>query len=237
MNKNQTLVLLPGVLNTSSLWHNQIADLGSSFRIITPETHHNPSLRGTAETILKTLEQESIDKFALGGMSMGGYLAIEIMKLAKERVSHLALLHTSLRSDTPLQVSLRRRFIKQSYSGKFNGVTPRLLPSLLGSISINDHNVRDLVLGMASEFSGADFRMQQEAILSRKDTREFAKTIDCPTVVVGGEEDAVTPLFLQEEIHQLIAGSEFHVLEGCGHLSPIEKPSEVSRIFKEWLEK
>lgn len=237
MNKSRVLVLLPGVLNTDSLWRGQIEFLKDSFEIITHETHHTPSLRGTAEEIINVLSGKSVDKFALAGLSMGGYLAMEIMKLAKDRVSHLALLHTSLRRDTPLQASLRRKFMKQSYSKKFKGVTPRLLSSLLGSCSINDDTVRNLVLDMASEFSGEDYRTQQESILSRKDNREFAKTITCPTVVVGGEEDTVTPLFLQDEMHQLIDNSEFQILEGCGHLSPIELPSEVCTIFKEWLEK
>lgn len=225
------LVLLPGLLCDAALWRAQVEGLGTLAAPTIVDLTRDDSLVGMARRALA----EAPPSFALAGLSMGGYVAQEVMRQAPERVTRLALLDTSARADTPEQTARRRGLIEFSEKGEFKGVTPRLLPLLIHPARHEDKPLTDLVMGMAERVGKEAFLRQQKAIMGRPDGREDLRRIACPTLVLCGRQDALTPLALHEEIAGLVAGAKLVVVEDCGHLSTMEKPVTVTAALRQWL--
>jgi pimeloyl-ACP methyl ester carboxylesterase len=174
-------------------------------------------------------------RFALAGLSMGGYVAQEIMRQAPERVTRLALLDTSARADTPERLAQRRGFIELAHKGEFHGITPRMLPIYLHPDHLNDKALTDTVLAMAQRVGREGYLRQQQAIMGRLDGREDLRRIAVPTLVLCGRDDQATPLKLHEEMAVLVPGATMVAIEHCGHLSTLEKPAEVNAAMRQWL--
>jgi pimeloyl-ACP methyl ester carboxylesterase len=174
-------------------------------------------------------------QFALAALSMGGYVALEIMRQAPERVLKLCLIDTSARPDTTEQQQKRRLLIALAKEGQFKGVTPRLLPMLIHPDRMDDKDLTGTIMAMAERVGRDAFFDQQTAILNRIDSRPFLKNIRCPTMVIGGAQDALTPVDITREIADGIPDARYHVIENCGHLSPLERPQEVTALMEKWL--
>jgi pimeloyl-ACP methyl ester carboxylesterase len=166
---------------------------------------------------------------------MGGYAALEIMRQAPERVLRLALLDTSARADTPEQRSRRRGLIELAHKGQFKGVTPRLLPMLIHPDRLQDRALTEVVMAMAERVGRDAFLRQQKAILGRPDSRPELVRITCPTLVLCGRQDGLTPLALHEEMAAAIPGASLEIVEESGHLSPLERPNAVTAAMRGWL--
>ena len=173
--------------------------------------------------------------FALAGLSMGGYIALEIMRQAPQRVSKLALLDTAAGADLPEQTQRRMEFISLAERGKFLGITDMLLPLLVHPSRLNERALTDVVKSMAKNVGKEAFVRQQRAIMSRADSRVLLGAIACPTLVLCGRQDALTPLARHEEIAAGIMGSRLEIIEDCGHLSTLERPAEVNAALRRWL--
>jgi len=178
---------------------------------------------------------EAPPRFALAGLSMGGYCAQEIMRQAPERVTRLALFDTSARADSEEQRARRRGLIELAEKGEFKGVTQRLLPLLLHPQRVSDKPLTAAVTAMAERVGKEAFLRQQKAILARPDGRADLQRIGCPTLVLVGRQDALTPLELAEEMAALIPDARLTVIEDCGHLPTLERPDDVNRALQEWL--
>jgi pimeloyl-ACP methyl ester carboxylesterase len=225
------LLLLPGLLCDAALWRHQAAALAGRARIGIADVTQDESLAGMAARALAAAPP----RFALAGLSMGGYLAFEILRQAPGRVTRLTLFDTSARPDTPEQARRRRGLMALSRSGAFKGVTPRLLPQLLHP----DHlagPVAAEVLAMAERVGRAAFLRQQAAILGRPDSRPGLGAIAVPTLVAVGAADTLTPPDRAQEIAAGITGARYAELPGCGHLPPLEAPAAVTALLAEWLE-
>jgi pimeloyl-ACP methyl ester carboxylesterase len=226
-----SLVLLPGLLCDAALWEPQRDRFGRRFEILIADLTQDETVGDMARRVLAAAPP----RFALAGLSMGGYVAQEILRQAPERVERVALLDTSARADTPEQTSRRRGLIALAQTGKFKGVTPRLLPLLLHPLHLDDKRMTGIVMAMAERIGQAAFLRQQRAILSRPDSRPDLAQIRCPALALCGRNDALTPVALSEEIAAGIPGAELVVLEDCGHLSTIEQPDAVNAAFETWL--
>jgi pimeloyl-ACP methyl ester carboxylesterase len=225
------LVLLPGLLCDRALWRGQIDELADIAEPWVADVTRDDSMTAMARRIL----DEAPPRFALAGLSMGGYVAQEIMRQAPGRVSRLALLDTGARADTPEQTARRRGLIDLAERGEFRGVTPRLLPVFLHPKRLEDKALTATVTAMAERVGKDAFLRQQRAIMGRIDGRSSLGAIKCPTLVLCGREDQLTPLALHEEIAGLIGGSRLAIVEECGHLSTMERPWEVSAFLRQWL--
>ena len=227
------LVLLPGLLCDPALWQPQIKALGDIAEpIVVGDLSQDESLVAMAERVLA----EAPPRFALAGLSMGGYCAQEILRQAPERVLRLALLDTSARADTDEQRARRRGLIELAQKGQFKGVTPRLLPLLIHPDRLEDTDLTTVVTGMAERIGRDAFLRQQKAIMDRPDGRADLAVVGCPTLVLCGREDALTPLELHEEMVRLIPDARLAIVEQCGHLSTIERPDAVNAALRRWLE-
>lgn len=225
------IVFLPGLLCDSALWAHQVEYLADTADVMVGDLTRDDSIVDMAERIL----EEAPDTFALAGLSMGGYVAQEIMRQEPERVERLALIDTQARADSAEQVKTRQGLIKLATMGKFKGVTPRLLPNLVHKDRLEDPAVRDVVLGMAERVGQDAFVRQQTAIMGRKDGRGDLHAIRVPTVVICGREDILTPPHLHVEMADTIPGARLVVVEDAAHLAPLEQPHAVTAVLRYWL--
>ncbi len=173
--------------------------------------------------------------FCLAGLSMGGYVAQEIMRIAPERVLKLALLNTSGRADTSEQAARRRGLSELVGKGSFKGVTPRLLPLLVLPVLLSDEALTATITAMAAHVGKAAFLRQQRAVMARTDGRDDLGRVPCPTLVVAGREDALVPVEAAREIALFVPAAELVVIEDCGHLLPQERPQAVTALMRRWL--
>jgi pimeloyl-ACP methyl ester carboxylesterase len=224
------LVLLPGLLCDERLWAAQAEGLSDLVTPMVMDLTRDDSTAAMAERVLA----EAPPHFALAALSMGGYVALEVMRRAPERVTRLALFDTSARPDTPERAERRRADLETVAHGRFAGVTPKLLPELIHPSRV-EGPVGELVMAMARRVGKAAFMRQQRAILGRSDARSWLGGIRVPTLVAVGEDDVRTPVAIAEEIHQAIPHSMLHVFWDCGHLPPLEVPEETTQLLRTWL--
>ncbi|HSE77875.1 MAG TPA: alpha/beta fold hydrolase [Alphaproteobacteria bacterium] len=225
------LILLPCLAGDRVLWEAQIAALGDVADVVVADLTRSDSMAGMARDVLDAAPA----KFAMAGLSMGGYASFEIMRQAGERVSKLALLDTSARPDTPEQTVARRDLISLCERGEFKGVTPRVLPRWIHQSRLNDQALVTVVTEMIRRVGKEAFVRQQTAIMRRPDSRPGLSRVRCPTLVLCGRQDQSTPLEHSLEQAADIPNSRLVVIEECGHLSSMERPDEVARAMRAWL--
>jgi pimeloyl-ACP methyl ester carboxylesterase len=225
------LLLVPGLLCSARLYTSQIAALWQ-FGPLTVADHRRDS---TIEAIAKRILADAPPRFALAGLSMGGYIAFAILRMAPERVSKLALLDTSARPDTAEQSSGREKLITMGRAGKLDDIVEALTPRFLHRNRSNEENLKRIVREMAADTGADAFVRQQKAIMARMDSRPLLASIRCPTLVLVGDGDELTPPELSKEICSGVSGARLVVVPDCGHLSTIEKPDAVNAALAEWL--
>jgi pimeloyl-ACP methyl ester carboxylesterase len=226
------LILIPGLLCTADLYAPQVAVLSASTRIAVANHTVAASISDIARVILASAPQ----RFSLCGLSMGGYLAFEIMRQAPERVIRLALLDTSAKPDTPERTVARGVLVARAEREGLGGVSQSLLPQWVHPRRLSDPALAATVARMAADTGVTHFARQQAAIAGRADSRPGLAAIKVPTLVLVGREDAATPVADAEEIARGISGSKLVVVEDCGHLSTLEQPGAVNRALGAWLE-
>jgi pimeloyl-ACP methyl ester carboxylesterase len=226
------LALVPGLLCDALLWRSQVEALGADFKCWVADHTRSETMAGVAADVLR---DAPFERFALAGLSMGGYIALEMMRQAAHRVDRLALLDTSARPDTPEQLEKRQGLIALARRGRFIGVTQALLPLFVHRDRLRDQELVDTVKKMSKNIGRDAFVRQELAIISRGDARPLLSTIACPTLILCGRQDALTPLARHEEMASGIPGAHLEVIEECGHLSTLERPAEVSAALRTWL--
>jgi pimeloyl-ACP methyl ester carboxylesterase len=228
---SQPVVLLPGLLCDGDLYARAVESLADVAHFDTADLTQDDSIKAMASRVLAWAPA----RFALVGLSMGGYVAQEIMRQAPGRVTRLALLDTTFKPDTEESRQRRLGLIRLARTGHFKGVTPRLLPMLVHPGHLKTPEVADTVLAMAGRVGKDAFIRQQTAIMGRVDGKGDLERIACPTLVMCGRQDQLTPLEIHREMTALIPQAKLVIVEDCGHLSPLEQPVAVSAVLRYWL--
>ena len=166
---------------------------------------------------------------------MGGYIAFEIMRQAPERVTKLALLDTLATADTPERSQGRRDLIALAEQYGLDRVMDKLLALFIHANRLADADLVATVRGMARDTGLAAFKRQQMAIIGRPDSRPGLAQIRCPTLLLVGRQDALTPVAAHAAMQAAIPASRLHVVEDCGHLSTLERPEAVTAALLAWL--
>jgi pimeloyl-ACP methyl ester carboxylesterase len=226
------LLLLPGLLNDARLWQAQLDALAGEVDASVADLTRADSIAALAAGAIGDMPA---GPFALAGMSMGGYVALEVMRQAGHRILGLALLDTSARADTQESTENRRRLIAQS-ENDFDGVVTTLIGKQLHPDRHSDSGLVDTVRAMAHDTGREVFVRQQNAIIGRIDSRPSLAQIRCPTLILCGRDDVITPVEVHEEMQAQIAASRMVIVERCGHLSPLEQPDKVTDALKSWLQ-
>lgn len=230
MEHKPVLILVPGLLCDRALWEPQIEALSDDYDVRVADI----TLSDSMEVLAMRLQGLAPGQFALAGLSMGGYVAQEVMRQCPERITHFALVDTNARADLAEQTENRKRTIALAEGGKLDAVVQEMAPNLVHP----DHmDTAGKVFGEMAERVGAEaFVRQQTAIMNRVDGRGDLSAIDCPTLILCGADDALTPVKVHEEMAEGIGDkAELVVIEHCGHLSPIEQPDAVTKAFRDWL--
>ena len=232
MSDKTPLVLLPGLLCDAALWRHQAETLSDIAEVSIADLTKADQAGSAAQQVLASAPEE----FALAGLSMGGYIALEIMRQAPDRVIRLALLDTSARPDTQEKIKFRQELIDLARIGQFTGVTPRLLPKLIHPDRLADQALVQSIVDMAERVGRDGFLRQQRLLMNRPDSRHDLALIHCPTVVICGRQDGWTPLADSEEMTEKIPRAKLVVVEDCGHLPTMERPRAVSAVLRYWLQ-
>lgn len=222
------LVLLPGLICDERLWRDVIP--GLDCRAMVADLTQDDSIAAMAARTLAAAPA----RFALAGLSMGGYVALEIMRQAPGRVTHLALLDTSARPDDEARKETRRKGIEMVRQGKFIGVSRGLLASLIAPQHMGTDVARD-VQAMSERVGQAAYVTQQVAIMGRVDSRPGLGAIAAPVLVGVGEMDKLTPPELAEEMAAGIMGAELVRFPDSAHLPTMENPGAVVEAMRRWL--
>ena len=225
------LLMVPGLLCNEILWAHQLRYLADIADIAIVDTMSDETLGGMVARALEAAPP----RFAVAGLSMGGYVAFEFFRQAPERIEKLAFLDTSARPDTPDRQTLRRDLLALAEQGKFNGISPRLLPTFLHPDRMKDEALKTAVMDMAAAVGRDAFIRQQKAIMARPDSRPILAGIRVPTLAICGRQDQATPPEMSEEIAAGVESGRCCLIEECGHLSAMERPFAVTALLRDWL--
>lgn len=226
------VLFLPGLLCDAGLWRHQVTALQPHADCVVADLTRDGTMAAMASRAMEGLPP----RFAVVGLSMGGYVAFELLRQAPHRVARLCLMDTSARPDSPVQARRRRALmLLVARGGRFRGVTEGLLPTLLHPDHLADAALFQDIAGMADRVGKAACLRQQAAILCRPDSRPDLPGIAAPTLVLAGEADAMTPPALAAEIAAGIPDAALHLVPGAGHLPPLEQPATVSATLVDWL--
>lgn len=232
MKTPESLVLIPGLNCTPALYAQQWLALAPGRQILVAENTADDTIEAMVERLLAAAPE----RFALCGLSMGGYIALDVMRRAPERVTRLALLDTTAKPPTSETNAPREQMIALAEKGAFDNVVTLLWQKLVAPDRLADEALRLEVKAMAEAVGASGFIRQQRAIMGRPDARAVLATISVPTLVVVGAEDAITP---PDEAREIAAGigtkARYLEIPGCGHLSTLEAPQIVTRALLDWL--
>lgn len=175
------------------------------------------------------------EPFALVGFSQGAIVALEIMRLAPERVTKLCLMSANPKAATAKQLETWATWQQEVREGRFNdivqGFTNNVHPE-----KQSDLKLRETILRMAHDTGPETFMTQLQALASRIDSRPHLHAIHCPTLLLVGRQDMVTPLEFHLEMQTLIPESRLIPIEDCGHYLTLEQPQAVTALLRYWLQ-
>ena len=226
-----SVFILPGLLEDADAFHAVINGLADVAQVRVADMTRGESIADFARS---ALEQMPPGPVHLAGHSMGGYVALEVMRQAPQRVAKLALLNTHARPDSPEATANRKRLMALA-ARDFTAVINTLLPKLMTEAHLKDPALAGIVSSMALAVGKDAFLRQETAIIGRVDSRPHLGAIRCPTLVVAGREDQLMPVALLEELARGIPGARLAVLEDCGHMASMERPRQVIALLREWV--
>lgn len=227
------LILLPGLKSDHRVWQPQIDALADRCKIIVPTTAlYSHGIAGMAEAVLATAPA----RFALAGCSMGGYVALQIMRLAPERVERLALVSTSARPENPATTPLRHAALALAERDGVGAMAAASLDRDFHRAHRHDPRLAALMVAMAESVGLDVIRRQVDAAITRPDARPVLASIACPTAVIVGEQDQVTPPDCSLELAAGIAGSTLSMIPDCGHCASLEAPRRVTAVLQLWMD-
>jgi pimeloyl-ACP methyl ester carboxylesterase len=225
------IVLIPGLSCSPRLFAPQLPGLWQFGPVTVADTRRGSSMGEFAAAILAAAPP----RFALAGLSMGGYIAFEIMRQAPERVLRLALLDTAAGADRTEQTERRDAQIAMAQSGRFTEIAEIMFPLMVHDSHRQSQELRRVFFAMHEETGPDAFIRQQQAIKSRADSRPSLAAIRCPALVLVGEADQLTPPDAARDIAAGIGAARLVIVPQSGHLSTLDEPEAVMRALADWL--
>mgnify|MGYP002878624282 CR=1 FL=1 len=225
------LVLLPGMMCDARLWAPQMAALGRRAVLHAPLTEHD-----TVGALAASVLAAAPPRFALAGLSMGGIVAMEILRQAPERVERLALLDTNPRAELPQTRAAREPQIAAARAGRLRAVMrDELKPNYLVD-SPGKPAILDLCMDMALTLGPDVFVRQSRALAARPDQTATLAAWRGPALILMGAEDRLCPRDRHDQMHALLAGSTLTIVDAAGHLPTLEQPQRTTAALVRWLE-
>lgn len=219
------LILLSGLLSDQRVWQHQSRHLSdiASIQIISAS-------QNTPEKMVHAILKQAPRTFALAGHSMGGWLCLEIMKIAPERVTQLCLLNTTARGDSSEKRIKRQSLIQRAKQGSFQEIVTEMADKLVFNPVIKK-DVEKMFLSVGSEA----FIHQEQAMIKRSPSQPVLSTITCPVLVIHARQDNVFSLEEHQELANQIKNAKLAIVEDSGHMSPMEMPQAITALLRYWL--
>jgi len=227
-----SVLLLPGLLEDADAFEHQLPVLREIAPCKVADLTRGDSIAALAE---QALQQAPEGPLAVIGHSMGGYVALEMVRRWPQRIGRLAFLNTHARPDSAESTENRRRLMalaEKDFPAVIQALTPKLLaPAHQQEIGMTG-TISEMALGVGKEA----FARQETAIIGRIDSCPHLQAIRCPALVIAGREDQIMPVEWLQELAAGIRGARLEVIEACGHMSTIERPGTVAGLLRAWLE-
>ena len=225
------ILLIPGLAGSPRIYAPVMSAIWRFGPVMVASHFRDDNMDAIARRILA----EAPPRFVLAGHSMGGYIAFEIMRQAPDRIMKLALINTQARPDTPNATARRRDQIARAQTGEYHMVLDELFPGFVHPSRRDDASLRQLVHEMGDDIGADAFVRQQNAIIGRADSRSTLARINCPTLVLTGDEDNTISNSLSVEMADSIRAAKLRILPDCGHLPQVEQPQATAEAIVEWL--
>lgn len=227
---NQSLNLVPGLICDDEVWAHPQSHLSdvADCRIVPADE------ADTMQELARAVLESAPDTFAIAGFSMGGYVALEVLRQAPERVTRLALLDTSSRGDTLEKAAGRTAAIADCEEGRFDDLLDRFVPLLLHSERMSEPLAAQ-VRAMGHRVGPALFARRHRAMRTRTDGRDLLAGCEIPVRAIVGRSDALTSVEENQEIADLAPRGRLSIVEDCGHMPPLERPQAATALLRDWL--
>ena len=244
----QAVVLLHGYPFNRSMWREQVEALSASYRVITPDlrglgetlpstTANEPATMETmAQDVAALMDELNIQRAAVGGLSMGGYVTLAFYRRFPLRVRALVLADTRAQSDTEEARRKREQQAQKALEEGMKGIADAMLPKLLAPATLHERpaivaRVREMMVKTKPKGAAAALR----GMAVRIDQTDFLPSIFAPTLIIVGSEDELTPPSDSELMHREIRGSRLEIIKGAAHVSNLENTAEFNRVLIEFL--
>jgi pimeloyl-ACP methyl ester carboxylesterase/ketosteroid isomerase-like protein len=229
---NPQLVCLAGLLCDQRMWASIAAQLEKEADVKIVSFAGFDDLTAMAQHVLANVEGD----FALAGHSMGGRVALEIHRLAPQRITHLALLNTGVHPRSDKEIPGRMRLLEAAKNQGMSALAEQWLTPMMSPKGRNNGELMATLRQMVASYSLEDFEKQIHALLNRPNAEEQLAQISVPTLLLSGTEDTWSPVEQHQKMQQKILGSELVVIDGAGHMAPVEEPAKVAQALKSWLQ-
>ncbi|MEM6887228.1 MAG: alpha/beta fold hydrolase [Pseudomonadota bacterium] len=227
----EPLVLLPGLMCDARLFTPQIHALSSETAVMVAPITQGHRIEEIASALLDLLPK----RFALAGLSMGGIVAMEVLRRAPDRITRLALMDTSPLAETPQAAAAREPQIIAARSGRLEDVMREEMKPKYLAPGAKSLVVLDLVMEMARKLGPEVFVQQSRALQRRRDQQDTLRKCDLPTLVLCGEHDTLCPVKRHIFMSELIRNAQLHVIADAGHLPTLEQPDATTDALREWM--
>lgn len=226
------VVFVPGYMLDRRLWASVTEALGNAVTTQVPDLGPCSSIEEMATVVL----DHAPDRFALVGLSMGGYVCLEIMRRAAGRIQKLGLVNTQPGVDGPATLERRRTLRAQVETGELEEAKESLRPLMIRPDHMAaTHPARQALDAMYADCDASLVLRHQQALNTRRDNTDVLPTIRCPTLVIGSRQDRLTPPAVQQAMAAEIPHARLVIFEDSGHLTPIEKPRAIAHTIASWL--
>ena len=232
MSERPLICLLPGLLCDAVVWAPQVEALSALGEVQVADLWGPSSFEAMARKVLEETEDRPL---AVAGHSMGARVALEMWRLAPERIQRLALLSTGFHGPRPEERGKRMGLVELAYAQGMKAVADRWLPPMMHPDKVHDVKLMADLEAMVRRATPESFEGQQIAGLERPDAADYLPQIACPTLVLVGRQDAWSPLSQHEDLARRIPDAELVVVEDAGHMVTVEQPEAVNRALVQWM--
>jgi len=230
----EQLVFLPGLMCDQRLFAPQLEHFGKCYGLHVPDYGLHQTMDGLIDDLLKQLPS----RFSLAGLSLGGIVALALVRRAPERIERLALLDTNAKAETDAVKKARDPQIdevRHNPAALESIIREEYKPKYLSDACQNRGAVLNKVVTMAVDLGPERFIAQSRLLQNRPDQVEALSLIQAPTLILMGRDDQLCPLDRHELMHKRIPHSVLKIIEGAGHLPTLEQPNATNRALEEWL--
>ncbi|HEX3912654.1 MAG TPA: alpha/beta fold hydrolase [Steroidobacteraceae bacterium] len=227
----QSLMLLSGLLCDESFW----ADIPQRLAGVAQTTVVSFPGFSTIGAMARHVLDIAPQSFAVAGHSMGGRVALELMRTDPKRITGLALLNTSVHAVRDGEPQSRGHLLRVAYERGMAALAAEWLPPMLGSDGARAAQLMPQMTAMIERWTPDAYAQQVGAMLRRPDALAVLSGIAVPTLLLSGSDDLWSPVSQQQSIHRRIPHATLFEIHGAGHMAPLERPQAVARALREWL--